>query len=53
MEILITLAGGMIILGLILSLEGVTSKKLDKKIKGRNVSMPDLSLMFGNRKKRK
>lgn len=53
MEFLIALAGGMIILGLILSLEGVSSKKLDKKIKGKSVSMPDLSLMFGSKKKRK
>lgn len=53
MDFLIVVFGGLLVLSLILSLEGVSNTKLDRKIKGKNVSMPDISLMFGSKKKRK
>ena len=52
MAIVIYLALGMCVLALILALDGVENKKLDRKIKGKNVSMPNLGIMFGRKKKR-
>jgi hypothetical protein len=50
---IVYLSLGMCVLGLILALDGVENKKLDCKIKGKNVSMPNLGIMFGSKKKRK
>ena len=52
MAIVIYLSLGMCLLGLILALDGVQNKKLDRKIKGKNVSMPNLRIMFGRKKRR-
>jgi hypothetical protein len=53
MAIVIYLALGMCVLGLLLALDRTSNKKLDRKIKGKNISMPNLEIMFGNKKKRR
>ena len=54
MEILIYLSLGMCVLGLLLVLDETNSKKLERKIKGKSVTMPDPSkLMFWGKKKRR
>jgi hypothetical protein len=54
MEILIYLSLGVCLLGVLLALDGTSNKKLDRKIKGKNVTMPDPSkLMFWGKKKRR
>ena len=49
--ILVYLSLGMCVLGIILALDGVENKKLDRRIKGKNVSMPNLRIMFGKKKR--
>lgn len=51
MAILVYLSLGMCVLGIILALDGVENKKLDRRIKGKNVSMPNLRIMFGKKKR--
>lgn len=53
MEILVALAGGMILLGILLMLGDSSNSKLEQKLKGKNVSMPDLGLMFGSKKRKR
>lgn len=54
MVFIVYLGLGMCVLGLILALDGVENKKLDRKIKGKNVTMPDPSkLIFWGKKKRR
>lgn len=55
MEFVIAVAGGMILLGIILMLGGEPNKpsKFQKKIKGKYTSLPDVSLMFGSKKRRR
>ena len=54
MEFIFYLGLGVCLLGLLLALDGTSNKKLERKIKGKNVTMPDPSkLMFWGKKKRR
>jgi|SanBayMetagenome_1026888.scaffolds.fasta_scaffold03071_7 hypothetical protein len=53
MAFIVYLALGMCVLGFLLALDRTSNKKLDRKIKGKNISMPNLEIMFGNKKKRR
>lgn len=51
MAFIVYLSLGMCVLGLLLALDGTSNKKLDRKIKGKNFSMPNLRIMFGKKKR--
>lgn len=54
MAIVVYLSLGVCLLGILLALDGTTNKKLERKIKGKSVTMPDPSkLMFWGKKKRR
>lgn len=53
MAFIVYLALGMCVIGLLLALDGASNKKLDRKIKGKNVSMPNPRLLFGSKNKRR
>lgn len=54
MEALVIIFGGFILLSIILSLDTSNKEsKFQRKIKGKNISMPDWNLMFGGTKKKR
>ena len=51
-ELLIVIIGGCFILMLFFATNGMMDKKFEKKLKDKNPSMPDMSLLFGKKKRK-
>lgn len=51
MTFIVYLGLGMCVLGLLLALDETSNKKLNRRIKGKNVSMPNFGIMFGKKKR--